>query len=140
MRLPFETISRRCLLRAKFYVAPFDVHLSEHNVLCPDVLYFAPASLHLLSDRGAEGAPDLAIEVLSPSTARRDRKVKRAIYARHGVKELWLVHPDAETIEVFDFSKQVDEPVAVLENGTHPAVSTALIPGLEIPLADVFAS
>ena len=122
------------------YISPFDVHLSEHNVLCPDVLYFSPASLHLLSDRGSEGPPDLAIEVLSPSTARRDRKVKRAIYACHGVKELWLVHPDAETIEVFDFSKQIDEPVAVLENGTHPAVSTALIPELAIPLVDVFAA
>ncbi len=122
----------------KTYIAPFDIHFGEHDVLCPDLSFFAENSLHLLSDRGAEGAPDLAIEVLSPSTARRDRKVKREIYARHGVKELWLVHPDAETIEVFDFSRHRDEPVAVLENGTHPVIATALLPGLELPLAKVF--
>jgi len=125
-------------LAGELYIAPFDVHLSEYDVLCPDLCFFSGERLHLLSDRGAEGAPDLAIEVLSPSTARRDRKVKREIYARHGVKELWLVHTDAETIEVFDFSKSQDEPVAVLENGTHPSITTVLLPGLELPLGKVF--
>jgi len=125
-------------LVGKVYIAPFDIHLGEHDVLCPDLCYFSPDRLHFLSERGAEGAPDLAIEVLSPSTARRDRKVKREIYARHGVRELWLVSPDVETIEVFDFGMRLDEPVAVLENGTHPAIATALLPGLDIPLARVF--
>lgn len=124
----------------KLLISPFDIHFGDHNVLCPDLSFFSAERLHLLSERGAEGAPDLAIEVLSPSTARRDRKVKRAIYAQHGVKELWLIHPDAETIEVFDFSRQLDEPVSVLENGTHPAITTALLPDLELPLAEVFRS
>lgn len=122
----------------ELYIAPFDIHFGEHDILCPDLSYFAQESLHLLSDRGAEGPPDLAIEVLSPSTARRDRKVKREIYARHGVKELWLVHPDAETIEVFHLAEHPDEPVSVLENGTHPTIATALLPGLELPLEKVF--
>lgn len=124
----------------ELFPAPFDVHLDGHNVLCPDLSFFSAERVHLISKRGAEGAPDLAIEVLSPSTARRDRKVKREIYAQHGVKELWLVHPDAETIEVFDFARQKDEPVSVLENGTHPAITTAILPGLELPLAKVFRS
>ena len=122
----------------KLFAAPFDIHLSKHDVLCPDLSFFSKGSLHLLSERGAEGAPDLAIEVISPSTARRDRKVKREIYARHGVKELWLVHPDSETIEIFDFAKRQDEPVSVVENGTHPAISTPLLPGLELLLSRVF--
>jgi Uma2 family endonuclease len=122
----------------KLFVAPFDVHLSEHNVLCPDLCFFSGERLELLSERGAEGAPDLVIEVLSPSTARRDRKVKREIYARYGAKELWLVSPDTETIEVFDFFTKRDEPVVVLENGTHPAITTKLLPGLEIPLGRIF--
>ncbi len=124
----------------EIYVAPFDIHFSDRDVLCPDLSFFSADRLNLLSERGAEGAPDLAIEVLSPSTARRDRKVKRAIYAQHGVKELWLVHPDAETIEVFDFARQQDEPVSVLENGTHLVITTAILPGLELPLAKVFRS
>ncbi len=122
----------------ELYLSPFDIHFGERDVLCPDLCFFSQERLHLLSDRGAEGAPDLVIEVLSPSTARRDRKVKREIYARHGVKELWLANPDAETIEVFDFSKRQDEPVAVLENGTHPIIATELLPGLGLPLSKAF--
>ena len=120
------------------YLAPFDVHLGENDVLCPDLSFFSHERCHLLSDRGAEGAPDLVIEVLSPSTARRDRKDKREIYTRHGVRELWLVHPELETIEVFDLAKQPDQPVAVLENGTHESISTPILPGFVGKLADVF--
>jgi len=122
----------------KIYLAPFDVHFGETDVLCPDLSFFSNERCALLSDRGAEGAPDLVIEVLSPATARRDRKVKREIYTRHGVRELWLVHPDLETIEVFDLVKQPDQPVAVLENGTHPSITTDILPGLLAPLADIF--
>ena len=120
------------------YLAPFDVHLGPHDVLCPDLSFFSNDRCAVLSDRGAEGAPDLVIEVLSPATARRDRKDKREIYTHHGVRELWLVHPELETIEVFDLVKQPDQPVAVLENGTHDAITTAILPGLQAPLADIF--
>jgi Uma2 family endonuclease len=120
------------------YLAPFDVHLGENDILCPDLSFFSSDLLQLLSDRGAEGAPDLVIEVLSPSTARRDRKNKREIYTRHGVRELWLVHPEMETIEVFDLVKQPDQPVAVLENGTHESISTEILPGFVGKLADIF--
>ena len=122
----------------KLYLAPFDVHFGENDVLCPDLSFFTSERCSRLSDRGAEGAPDLVIEVLSPATARRDRKDKREIYTLHGVRELWLVHPELETIEVFDLLKQPDQPVAVLENGTHAAITTDILPGLQAPLADIF--
>lgn len=122
----------------KIYLAPFDVHFSENDVLCPDLSFFLTDRCHLLSDRGAEGAPDLVVEVLSPSTARRDRKDKREIYTRSGVRELWLVHPELETIEVFKLAEQPDQPVAVLENGTHDAIETALLPGFSGTLAAIF--
>lgn len=122
----------------KCYVAPFDVHFSETIVLCPDLSFFSTDRLHHLSDRGAEGAPDLVVEVLSPSTARRDRKDKREIYTQFGVRELWLVNTELETIEVFDLAKQPDQPVAVLENGTHPAIRTPILPEFMLTLADVF--
>ena len=122
----------------KLYLAPFDIHLGESDVLCPDLSFFSSARCHLLSDRGAEGAPDLVIEVLSPSTARRDRKDKREIYTHHGVRELWLVHPELETIEVFDLTTQPDQPISVLENGTHEAISTSILPGFLGKLEDIF--
>jgi Uma2 family endonuclease len=120
------------------YLAPFDVHFGETDVLCPDLSFFSPERRALLSDRGAEGAPDLVVEVLSPSTARRDRKDKREIYTRHGVRELWLVNTELETIEIFDLPRQPDQPVAVLENGTHPEITTDILPGFSGPLAEIF--
>lgn len=120
------------------YLAPFDVHFDDSNVLCPDLSFFSNERLHVLSERGAEGAPDLVVEVLSPSTARRDRKEKREIYTQFGVRELWLVNTDLETIEVFDLVKQADQPIAVLENGTHPSITTPILPEFTLVLADVF--
>ena len=120
------------------YLAPFDVHFSETDVLCPDLSYFSEQRLDCLSDRGAEGAPDLVVEVLSPATARRDRKEKREIYTRYGVRELWLVNTDLETIEIFDLVDKPDQPVAVLENGTHRTITSDILPHFHAELADIF--
>lgn len=120
------------------YLAPFDVHLGDHDVFCPDLSYFSGERLDRLSDRGAEGAPDLVVEVLSPATARRDRHEKRPAYARSGVRELWLVHPELETIEVFDLATQPDQPIIVLENGTHAEITSMHLPGFTASLAAIF--
>jgi Uma2 family endonuclease len=74
-----------------------DVWIDRHNVLQPDVLVTAAP---LPPDAGRVGVPLLAVEVLSASTAERDRGVKTATYLRAGVAEVWLVDPDAGTVEV----------------------------------------
>ena len=51
---------------------------------------------HIITEQNIQGAPDLVVEILSPSTANRDWTTKRELYARHGVKELWVVDPDAK--------------------------------------------
>ena len=79
-------------------VAPMDVHLADHTVAQPDVLYVSPERREILQD-WIEGAPDLVVEVLSPSTARMDRLLKLNRYAEGGVREYWLVDPAARTIE-----------------------------------------
>lgn len=85
--------------RGRVVVSPVDVFVDDWNVLQPDVLVSRP------EDAAAPGSPAgavpiLAVEVLSPSTARRDREAKTAIYLRAGVREVWLVDPDAGTVEV----------------------------------------
>jgi Uma2 family endonuclease len=83
-------------------VAPLDVVLTEFDVVQPDVLLFTPERARLLDLRKVvRHAPDLAVEVLSPSTAGNDRGRKRRLLASHGVREYWLVDPDAVTIEVY---------------------------------------
>jgi Uma2 family endonuclease len=83
-------------------VSPMDVWLDDHCVQ-PDVFWVsAPESKCKLGDDGYwYGAPDLVVEVLSPSTAKKDRGVKFDLYQRHGVHEYWLTDPDGQYIEVY---------------------------------------
>jgi Uma2 family endonuclease len=85
--------------------APLDVMLAdrpdETTIVQPDILYIAPDRMSVTSRRGLEGAPTLAVEILSPSTRTIDRVVKRRLYARYGLAFLWLVDPDARAIEAF---------------------------------------
>ena len=87
------------------YAAPFDVRLSDSNnaedytvttVVQPDISVICDQSK--LDDQGCVGSPDLIIEILSPSTAAKDLKVKRALYEKHGVQEYWLVHPTDKVV------------------------------------------
>jgi Uma2 family endonuclease len=94
-------------MRARAYVAPFDVRLPKHGdaddqidtVVQPDVLIVC--DLHKVDDRGVRGAPDWIAEVLSPSTATYDRTSKQSVYERAGVPELWLVDPTARTVTIY---------------------------------------
>jgi Uma2 family endonuclease len=81
--------------------APLDVILTDTAVVQPDIVYLAPDRLDRISTRGIEGAPTLAIEILSPTTRTIDRGRKPMLYARHRVPFLWLVDPDARVIEAF---------------------------------------
>lgn len=93
--------------RCAVYVAPFDVRLPRGDeadaaidtVVQPDIAVFCDRSR--LDDRGARGAPDWVIEVLSPATASHDQLLKRDLYERHGVGEYWLVHPADRLVTVY---------------------------------------
>lgn len=74
------------------------VVLSDTEVVLPDMLFISNERNHIICHEAIHGAPDLVVEILSPSTERRDRIVKREMYARHGVKEYWLVDTGAKTI------------------------------------------
>jgi Uma2 family endonuclease len=79
-------------------VAPLDVHLADHSVVQPDVLYISAARMGI-AQRWVEGAPDLLVEVLSPGTVRRDRSDKLALYADSDIREYWIVDAAERSIE-----------------------------------------
>lgn len=105
--------------RCQVYAAPFDVRLFEKDgdtpedvdtVVEPDLVVICDRSK--LDDRGCKGAPDLVVEILSPTTQRHDRLVKLGLYQRAGVREYWIVDPDSSTVQVFlqqDGSLQLHE-------------------------------
>ncbi|MEX2048502.1 MAG: Uma2 family endonuclease [Gemmatimonadota bacterium] len=80
---------------------PVDVLFGEGDYVQPDLVFLQTDRLHLMRDRGIEGPPDLVVEILSPSTAGRDRGVKLERYRHFGVSEYWIVDHEARTIEVW---------------------------------------
>jgi Uma2 family endonuclease len=84
--------------------APVDVILAPASVVQPDLIYIALAHAARVSVRGVEGAPTLAIEILSPNTKAIDRATKLRLYARHGVPYYWIVDPDARAIEAHELA------------------------------------
>ncbi len=116
--------------------APFDVTLSRHDIVQPDILFVSRKREALLGERYADGAPDLVVEVLSPSTETRDRVAKAKRYATFGVREMWLVDPAANTIEVLVNSEDGFRREALY--GEADTVRSAVLAGLEFPAAPVF--
>ena len=89
--------------------SPFDVQLDDYTIVQPDVMVFCRDPLQVYADR-ATAAPDLVIEVLSKSTAFRDRHLKLFKYQRAGVREVWLVSPEKRGVEVYLFERNTEEP------------------------------
>jgi len=81
--------------------APYDVYLDAENVVQPDLLFVMKESLNIIGEKNIQGAPDLVIEIISESTAYRDLVQKKKLYARFGVKEYWIVPPEASSVEVY---------------------------------------
>jgi Uma2 family endonuclease len=85
----------------EIFCAPIDVILDNYNVLQPDLIFISASQGEILSNIAIKGAPDLVIEILSPTSVVRDRFAKKRIYERSGIKEYWLVSPEYAEIEVF---------------------------------------
>jgi Uma2 family endonuclease len=117
----------------RLFHAPLDVILNETNVYQPDVLFFRH-NQDLLGKHGVEGAPEFVVEILSDSNPRLD--IKRKVYAKSGVKELWFVNPIAKQTIVYDLPKSAEEPITT-HNQTDKFTSP-IFPGLTFDSAQVF--
>lgn len=109
--------------------AGFQVRLSPKVAREPDVFYLAPENEHRFKRTFVDGPVDLAVELISPDSRVRDRRDKFVEYARNGVREYWIIDPDAETVEVFRLASGAYEPVPL---GNPPRVTSEVIPGLWI--------
>lgn len=87
--------------RGEIRIAPYDVHFSKQNILQPDILFIKNENLDKIQDKGIFGAPDLIIEILSPSTSQLDWEEKKLIYERYGVQEYFLVEPNSKFVTSF---------------------------------------
>lgn len=118
-------------------VAPFDIVFSDFDVIQPDVVFFKAERKGLLHlDGPARVAPDLAVEVLSPSTERTDRGKKMQMLARYGVGEYWVVDPYDETVDVYCLRGTTYELFQCAR--TSARLRSATLPHLECAVSGLF--
>jgi Uma2 family endonuclease len=115
--------------------SPFDVYLDNKNVFQPDLLYLLKENRARLFEKGLRGAPDLAVEIISPSNSFRDRNQKKRLYEKFGVKEYWIIDPANRTIEIYDFGTSENPALYLAEEGE---VTSGLLPGLTFKFEELF--
>ncbi len=117
--------------------APIDVNLPDlTSPVQPDVVFISKENAGIIQENTIEGIPDLVVEVLSPGTARYDRKTKFEVYAEAGISEYWLADPDSFTIEVYVLRGQA---YALLGKfGREEQTRSEVLPDFTIPVKDVF--
>ena len=120
----------------RVYVAPFDVVLSDVDVVQPDLLFVSNEHGHIITPENVQGAPDLVVEIFSPSTATRETTFKRVLYARHGVNEYWMVDTDKRVITVLLGGDGRLDIADVFREGE--TLTSATLQGFQLNVADVF--
>jgi len=121
------------------FAAPFDVILSRHDVVEPDLLFVSNERRGIVHD-WVRGAPDLAVEILSPSTRRTDEIRKLHLYDHFGVREYWVIDPDIHVVKIYRRAADGTFPrVAELAAADDDVLQTPLLPGLSVKLRELFA-
>ncbi len=122
--------------KGQVYTGPFDTVLSAKDVVQPDLIYITANRTDIITSKNVEGAPDLAIEVISPYSARKDRILRLNLYARAGIREYWLVNPQEKTVEVFTLSGNGYEKLGCFTPGTP--IRSRILPDFSPDATDVF--
>ena len=120
-------------------MSPFDVVFSFHDVVEPDLVFVAPDQLGILTAQNIQGTPALVIEILSPSTRKRDQEIKRLLYERTGVREYWLVDPELANVTVH--RRAADGAfvrAAALTAEGRDTLESPLLPGWSLALPRLF--
>jgi Uma2 family endonuclease len=123
----------------RLFTAPYDVVLSQFDVV-PDVIYLSnERAAEIMTTLHLQGAPELVVEIGSPSTRQRDETIKRRLYERMGVSEYWFVDPELDVVRVYrrdggQFARPLE-----LSREAGDTVTTPLMAGLALPLNRVFA-
>ncbi|MFT4039980.1 MAG: Uma2 family endonuclease [Thermomicrobiales bacterium] len=124
-------------LGGKLYTASVDVFFAGADPVVPDFMVVLPGSRARLAPRGIEGPPDLLIEVISPSNRTHDTVRKRALYARGGVREYWIVDPEAGSIEIIGADGDLSQRVT-LADGAALRLRSPLLGELATEAAALF--
>jgi Uma2 family endonuclease len=121
------------------FLSPLDVVFSDFDVVEPDLLYIShQRAADIITPKHVRGAPELVVEIGSPSTRKRDETIKRRLYERTGVVEYWVLDPELDRVRVYrrgdaGFNRPIE-----LSAEAGDRLETELLPGLEISVAGLF--
>ncbi len=122
--------------QGEVFIAPLDTVFSDFDVVQPDLLVILKENSRIITEKNIQGAPDLVVEITSPSTEDRDLDLKKTLYQTFGVREYWVVLTEEDTVEKF-----------LLEGGAYKscgrfqeAIEFSGIPGVVVDLTKVFGS
>ena len=124
----------------RVFYAPFDIVFTQFDVVEPDLLYMSNGrAAEILTLKHVTGAPEIIVEIGSPSTRKRDETIKRRLYERSGVAEYWVVDPELEVIRVYRSQDGRFGRPEELSREAGDVLTTPLLPGAVMPLQRVFA-
>ena len=115
------------------FVAPFDVVMSDDDVVQPDILFISTERMSVVTKANVQGVPDIAIEILSEGTRRKDETTKLKRYEKFGVQEYWIADPEDDTVRILRLSGKKYERIIVGGKVTSP-----LLPGFSVTLKAIF--
>jgi len=117
------------------FICPVDVILDPENIVQPDLVFISASNSKIIQRRGIFGVPDLVVEIISPSSVRRDRYERKDLFARFGVKEYWIGDPANRSLEILTLlSGRYELHSSAEEKGK---ISSLVLPGLELDLMEL---
>jgi Uma2 family endonuclease len=123
----------------RLFHAPLDVLMSQFDVVEPDLIYLSnERAAEIMTKLHLRGAPELVIEIGSPSTRQRDETIKRHLYERTGVSEYWFVDPELDVVRVYRRESERFTRPMELSREAGDILTTPLLAGLTLPLDRIF--
>ena len=125
--------------QGEMFMSRFDVVMSPHDVVAPDLLVVLGDQAEILNDQNIRGTPGLIVEILSPRTRKRDQTLKRQLFDREGVREYWTVDPERNAITVYRRAADGSFPLAAtIAFGAAETLTTNLLPGWSLSVDHLF--
>ncbi len=133
------SLNSSCQPDGVILLAPMDVHLSEDNIVQPDLIFIANDNLSIIVNEKIVGTPNLLVEILSPSTGSRDKVRKKELYARFSVSEYWIIDPVHSIVDQFLLANEGGYTLAASYDETDTLTSKKY-PCMSVKLGELFGA
>lgn len=122
----------------EIFIAPYDVVLSDFDVVQPDLIFVATAQAAIVTEANIRGIPTLVVEILSEGNRKLDETIKRQRYEHYGIPEYWIIDPALDQVKIYRLTDSRYGQASVLSLEAQELLTTPLLPALSLPLVTLF--